>query len=158
MKISQTVSYALQATLQLAQYPQGVPVPCSKLANQGKMPERFLLQILRSLVTRGILRSTRGVEGGYTLARDPGSVSLLEVIEAIDGELVASVELGMGLPAETQSRLRAELDRSAQVTRQELHGIKLSHLIQGTLAAELEQAPRKNRVAEMTRNAMIGSD
>ena len=59
MKLSRTVAYAVRATLQLAQLEADGPVPCSKLANEGKMPERFLLQILRNLVTHGILRSTR---------------------------------------------------------------------------------------------------
>jgi Rrf2 family protein len=66
VKLSRTASYALQAVLQLAQSDaSGYPVPCSRLAAEGKMPERFLLQILRSLVTHGILGSTRGVDGGY---------------------------------------------------------------------------------------------
>ncbi|HWB00312.1 MAG TPA: Rrf2 family transcriptional regulator, partial [Pirellulales bacterium] len=61
MKISRTVTYAVQAVLQLARADGSRPVPCSQLASQGQMPERFLLQILRSLVTHGILQSTRGV-------------------------------------------------------------------------------------------------
>src|SRR5262249_11351063 len=48
MKLSRTVAYALQATLQLADVDPNVPVPCSKLAAEGGMPERFLLQILRN--------------------------------------------------------------------------------------------------------------
>ena len=82
MKLSRTVSYAVRATLQLAQLSSKGPVPCSKLAAEGKMPERFLLQILRNLVTHGILRSTRGVDGGYALVRPADQISLLEVIEA----------------------------------------------------------------------------
>src|SRR6185503_19047842 len=89
MKLSRTVAYAVRATLQLAQYSQGTPVPSSKLASEGHMPERFLLQILRNLVTHGILRSTRGVEGGYALTRPPEQISLLEVIEAIEGPMGA---------------------------------------------------------------------
>ena len=76
MKLSRTVAYALQATLQLAQAKSGSPVPCSQLAATGHMPERFLLQVLRSLVTHGILQSTRGVEGGYTLERKPEDITL----------------------------------------------------------------------------------
>ena len=87
MKLSRTVAYAVRATLQLAQSDSSTPVPCSQLAAEGKMPERFLLQILRNLVTHGILRSTRGVDGGYSLVRSPNEVSLLEVIEAIEGPL-----------------------------------------------------------------------
>ena len=71
MKLSRTVTYALKATLQLAQNSPSGPVPCGRLAAQGAMPERFLLQILRSLVTHGILKSTRGVDGGYVLWKEP---------------------------------------------------------------------------------------
>lgn len=56
MKLSRTVAYAVRATLQLPQLEAQGPVPCSQLASEGKMPERFLLQILRNLVTHGILR------------------------------------------------------------------------------------------------------
>src|SRR5436190_15516690 len=94
MKLSRTVSYAVKATLQLAQLEADVPVPCSQLASEGKMPERFLLQILRNLVTHGILRSTRGVDGGYSLIRSPDQISLLEVIEAIEGPYDAATSLG----------------------------------------------------------------
>ena len=83
MKLSRTVTYALQATLLLAQEERGEPIPCSRLAAEGAMPERFLLQILRSLVTHGILQSTRGVEGGYMLDRRPEEISLLEIIAPI---------------------------------------------------------------------------
>ncbi len=91
MKLSRTVAYAVQATLQLAQAPATVPIPCSKLAHDGQMPERFLLQILRNLVTHGILQSTRGVDGGYRLERSPREISLLDVIEAIDGPMQAAL-------------------------------------------------------------------
>ena len=87
MKLSRTVAYGVQATLQLARSNSSTPVPCSQLAAEGHMPERFLLQILRRLVTHGVLHSTRGVDGGYSLARKPEQITLLEIIEAIDGPL-----------------------------------------------------------------------
>ncbi len=83
MKLSRTVAYALQATMQLAVSDSDTPVPCSQIAAKGEMPERFLLQVLRSLVNHGVLRSTRGVDGGYMLIRSPDEISLLDVIEAI---------------------------------------------------------------------------
>src|SRR5687767_5138877 len=94
MRLSRTVSYAVRATLQLAQLQSHGPVPCSRLAAEGKMPERFLLQILRNLVTHGILRSTRGVDGGYALVRPANQISLLEVIEAIEGPYNSTLEVG----------------------------------------------------------------
>jgi len=129
MKLSRTIAYAIQATLQLAQAEPGVPVPCSQLAAAGQMPERFLLQILRNLVNHGILQSTRGVEGGYTLERKPQDISLLEIIEAIEGPLHANLPVGEGLPAGTQQRLKEALQRVTTSGRDQLQAIKLSDLL-----------------------------
>ena len=129
MKLSRTVSYAVRATLQLAQLSQQGPVPCSKLAADGKMPERFLLQILRNLVTHGILRSTRGVDGGYALVKPADQISLLEVIEAIEGPYDSSLEFGDGLSEDSQHKLRDALGSVTQSTRRQLESIKLAQLL-----------------------------
>jgi Rrf2 family protein len=130
MKLSRTVAYAVQATLQLAQSSSGAPVPCSQLAAEGHMPERFLLQILRHLVTHGILQSTRGVDGGYSLERKPEEITLLDVIEAIDGPLSATTvsddAIG-GLPCE--KKLREALEQITHSARRQLEAIKLSDLL-----------------------------
>ena len=130
MKLSRTVAYAVRATLQLAQNPSDSPVPCSKLASEGNMPERFLLQILRNLVTHGILRSTRGVDGGYMLTRPPEEISLLDVIEAIEGPMDAGEPTGDGLPEESHDRLRDALRTITDTSRQQLEAIKFSQLLQ----------------------------
>ncbi|HZZ27619.1 MAG TPA: Rrf2 family transcriptional regulator [Pirellulales bacterium] len=129
MKLSRTVGYALQATLQLAEAKSGTPIPCSQLAAQGKMPERFLLQILRNLVTHGILHSTRGVDGGYTLKRKPEEISLLDLIEAIDGPVFAHAPLAEALPPESVERLTAALQQVTARARQQLGNIKISSLV-----------------------------
>jgi len=128
MKLSRTVEYALQATLQLSMTTNGTPVPCSQLAAKGNMPERFLLQILRNLVTHGILHSTRGVVGGYALDRDLEHVSLLEVIEAIEGPITSSIPSTAGLPDEAQVMLGKALASVTETIRRELAAIKLSQL------------------------------
>jgi Rrf2 family protein len=130
MKLSRTVAYAVQATLQLAQSGTSSPVPCSQLASDGKMPERFLLQILRNLVTHGILRSTRGVDGGYVLVRPPEEVSLLEVIEAIDGPLSADSNLGDVMPTNCHDKLQDALSQVTSTAREQLEAIKLSQLLE----------------------------
>lgn len=129
MKLTRSVVYALQAALQLARAEPGTPVPCSRLASQGEMPERFLLHILRNLVTHGILRSTRGVDGGYALTRPADEVSLLEIIEAIDGPVDSSVHLGNGMSEQSQQNLKLALDQVALTARQQLEAIKLAQLI-----------------------------
>ena len=137
MKLSRTVAYAVRATLQLAQLEADGPVPCSRLANAGKMPERFLLQILRNLVTHGILRSTRGVDGGYALVRPADQISLLEVIEAIEGPYDSTLEMGEGLSELSQVKLRDALDEVTTTTRRQLEAIKLSQLLKPP--AEVEE-------------------
>ena len=129
MKLSRTVSYAVRATLQLAQLEAQGPVPCSRLAADGKMPERFLLQILRNLVTHGILRSTRGVDGGYALVKPANEISLLEVIEAIEGPYDSALEMGDGMSLDSQHSLRDALGHVTATTRRQLESIKLSQLL-----------------------------
>jgi Rrf2 family protein len=128
MKLSRTVEYAIQAMVQLAGYSQVAPVPCSRLAADGQMPERFLLQILRTLVTHGMLNSTRGVDGGYSLARPADQISLLEVIEAMDGPL-GGLKSPDDTPAGTNQRLVQVLNDVTELTRHALQQIKLSSLI-----------------------------
>jgi Rrf2 family protein len=118
--------------MQLAQSDSATPVPCSKLAARGEMPERFLLQILRILVTHGILKSTRGVEGGYSLTRPADQISLLEIIEAIDGPLEGESVSAMptGDDEESYAKLSAALNQITRTAKQQLHSIKLSTLLE----------------------------
>jgi len=129
MKLSRTVTYALQATLLLARSDTNRPVPCSHLATEGHMPERFLLQILRSLVNHGILRSTRGVDGGYSLVRGPDEISLLDVIEAIDGPIDSGLPENDGFLLESQAELQQALKQVSSTARQQLDQIKMSQLV-----------------------------
>lgn len=129
MKLSRTVSYAVRATIQLAKNESSIPVPCSKLASEGDMPERFLLQILRMLVTHGVLRSTRGVDGGYSLTKSPDQVSLLDVIEAIEGPM-DSEEKASSTEESAQETLQSALNEVTQTARRQLEAIKLSQLLE----------------------------
>lgn len=131
MKLSRTVSYALQATLQLAEADSDHPVPCSRLASEGKMPERFLLQILRNLVAHGVLESTRGVDGGYTLRQDPVDVSLLDIIEAVDGPMVSSLPVAEGLHEGSRQKLEELLSQVNDEARTRLAAIRLADLTCG---------------------------
>lgn len=93
------------------------------------MPERFLLQILRNLVTHGILHSARGVDGGYRLERRPEEISLLEIVEAVDGPLCTGSPLPEGLPEESLCKLRHALEEVSNTARQQLSQVKLSCLL-----------------------------
>ena len=89
------------------------------------MPDRFLLQILRNLVAHGLLRSTRGVIGGYTLARDPDDISLLDIIEAVEGP----VTFELAEPATDLAWLQSALEKVTVDVRRELSHLRLSQLL-----------------------------
>jgi Rrf2 family protein len=136
MKVSRTVEYAVQATVQLAQSRTGGPVPCSQLAASSSMPERFLLQILRSLVTHGILSSTRGVVGGYLLQRRPEDITLLDLIEAIEGPLVGSIPSSPSLAEPTLAKLQKAVDEVTAAKRVVLSRVTLADLLSEAVAEE----------------------
>ncbi len=129
MKLTRTVAYALQATLQIANLHPGNPVPCSRLAAEGQMPERFLLQVLRCLVNHGILRSTRGVDGGYSLQKPPEDVTLLEIIEAVEGRAQMENFPEAEQPSDAQLPLQRALAQITAITREQLNAINLQQLI-----------------------------
>lgn len=129
MKLSRTIAYAIHATVQLSGGERGVPIPCSQLANEGQMPERFLLQILRSLVMRGLLCSTRGVDGGYYLARPAEEISLSDVIEVFDNPLSPGIPALDGLPADVRKRILSALQGASTAAHQELGKLTMADLL-----------------------------
>lgn len=129
MKLSRTIAYAIHATLQLANGERGVPIPCSQLASEGKMPERFLLQILRSMVTHGLLRSTRGVDGGYYLARAPEEISLGDIVSAFDNPLSPAIPGLDALDADVRSRILETLKGASEAAHSELGKLTMADLM-----------------------------
>ncbi len=129
MQLSQSVTYALQALLQLAESGDGVLITRGKLAATGQMPERFLLEILHDLVKRGILRSTRGGGGGFALARHPEEISLLDVVEAVDGPFPVGLPAGNTLSEPLRNWLRMNLEQVTEGMRARLAGMTLKNLV-----------------------------
>jgi Rrf2 family transcriptional regulator, cysteine metabolism repressor len=86
MKISAKAEYACLAVLALARHrPDEPPVRIREIAEAHGIPERYLVQILLQLKGAGLVASTRGASGGYRLARPAETISLGEVLTAIDG-------------------------------------------------------------------------
>lgn len=79
--------YAVLALVELAKSGGDRPVAIGELARRRDVPVQFLEQLFATLRRGGILSSQRGVKGGYRFARDPGEVSVLEVVELLDGPL-----------------------------------------------------------------------
>ena len=79
--------YALRALVELGRSGDSGPVPIGELARRRDIPVQFLEQLFAVLRRAGILRSQRGVKGGYSFARDPHDLTVLEIVELLDGPL-----------------------------------------------------------------------
>lgn len=87
MKITQEADYGLRVVLFLSKLDYGEKIEAKSIAEHEHIPIRFLLKILRKLAQAGIIKSYRGVNGGYSLNKLPEEISIKDVIEIIDGPI-----------------------------------------------------------------------
>jgi len=87
MEITRQADYAVRAVLDLALQPEGERALSEEIARRQSIPTAFLTKILARLAAERIVTTQRGVSGGIRLARLAGEISLLDVIEAIDGPI-----------------------------------------------------------------------
>lgn len=90
MRLSRASIYAVHGLTFLAGQPSQAFVPLSKIRDQVGLPEKHLAKIFQALVRTGLLRSLRGVNGGFALARPADTITALEIIRTIDGHMPRS--------------------------------------------------------------------
>jgi len=88
MQITRQADYAVRAVLYLAQLGPDRRAATSQIAEEQQIPPSFLPKIVSQLSVAGLLQTSRGARGGVSLARTPDEISLLEVVEAIDGPIL----------------------------------------------------------------------
>jgi Rrf2 family transcriptional regulator, cysteine metabolism repressor len=98
--------YALRALTELGRLGSSGPVPIAELARRREIPVQFLEQLFAVLRRAGVLKSQRGVRGGYSFARDPSEITVLEIVELLDGGFGSDAE---GTFAEAAAAARAVL-------------------------------------------------
>jgi Rrf2 family protein len=81
--------YAVRALAELARRGPSAPVPIGEIAKARDIPVQFLEGLFATLRRAGVLQSQRGVKGGYSFARPPSEITVLEVVERLEGELGA---------------------------------------------------------------------
>lgn len=86
MQITRAGDYAIRSMLYLSKKPSGLRVMSSEVAEAENIPVNFVRKILESLVKNGLVKSYRGAGGGFTLGQDAADISLLQVIEAVEGK------------------------------------------------------------------------
>jgi Rrf2 family transcriptional regulator, cysteine metabolism repressor len=89
LSITTKSPYAVAALAELGRASEQGPVPISELARRRDIPVQFLEQLFAALRRAGLLRSFRGVGGGYLFARTPDTITVLEIVELLDGPLGA---------------------------------------------------------------------
>ena len=129
MKLSRTIAYGIHAAIQLARLPGGSLTPASQLAREGRLPERFLVQILRFLVTNGVLTSACGVSGGYSLARPPAQITLREIVESFDSPLDVCLADLACMSQGVRSQVEGTLNDASQAARAKLQKLTLEDLL-----------------------------
>ena len=87
MKVSTRGDYAARALLSLALHESDRPTSVKEIAERTNLPQPYLEQILLAVKGAGLVRSKRGVGGGYVLARPPAEITLAEILAAVDGPL-----------------------------------------------------------------------
>ena len=97
--------YAVVAMAELARSGER-PVPIAQIAERRGMPVQFLEQLFSTLRRDGLLQSQRGVKGGYTLARPPDQITVLEVVQALDGKVGQEADEAGGIWGEGVAALR----------------------------------------------------
>ena len=89
LSITTKSPYAIRALTELGRLGAAGPVPIGELARRRDIPVQFLEQLFATLRRAGVLKSQRGVKGGYSFARDPSEITVLEIVEILDGKLGA---------------------------------------------------------------------
>jgi Rrf2 family protein len=125
MQITRQADYAVRAVLYLAEQGENGRAPTSRIAQEMRIPPSFLAKIVSQLSVAGVVQTSRGARGGVSLAREPKGISLLEVIEAIDGPITlnecvpdrSACVFGDDCPVhdiwcETQSKLVEQLSKA----------------------------------------------
>lgn len=138
--------YAIRALLALAKRQDQEPVQIAELAEQERIPRKFLELILLELKNNGILQSKKGKGGGYRLGKDPEVISLGEVIRALDGPVapLSCVSRTAHRPCEecddeTTCGLRAVMNNVRDAAASILDSTSLVDLLRRTAALEREK-------------------
>lgn len=120
ISITSKSRYAVVAMAELARSGQR-PVPIKELAERRGIPDQFLEQLFSTLRRSGLLTSHRGMKGGYTLSRPADEITVLEIVQALDGKVGQEAEEAGGIWADGVSALRKVFGQTtiAEIARRE---------------------------------------
>lgn len=127
--ISQTVEYALRAVVTLAQH-DGQPCTAKTLAEITQVPLPYLSKLMQGLVRGGLVRSQRGLHGGFVLAKSPRELSILDVMDIVEPfKRIHSCPLGIASHATALCPLHRQLDKAMQSTETILRETTIAEML-----------------------------
>ena len=153
MRMSAKAEYAVRAMVQLATVEAGVLVTTDDLANAQGIPPQFLVDILTALRTDRLVRSHRGRDGGYELARPATEISVADVLRCVDGPLASVRDIGLGdLPYSGPTAALTDVWRALRASmRSVLEETTLAAVASGTLPPHVAALADDYRAQESTR-------
>ncbi len=129
MRLTRAACYALHAVAFIAQQKKEQPIASHLIAEKRGISDRFLLKVLKPLVTAQVLVSVKGPNGGYRLARPAGEITMLEVVEAVEGRIRGLAPTCLDEPTHpVNKKLDAVCSQSAEQLRRQLARVKISEL------------------------------
>src|SRR5580700_7808758 len=145
LKLTKKADYGLMAMKHLAEHADRGACSAKDVAECYGIPQEALAKILQRLAKAGLLHSQHGINGGYTLARDPGTITAFEVIRAIDGPLfITSCVTVRGECDQTdRCSIRGPLRRVNQSLEDVLRRITISHMKEEEISAEEKPESKK---------------
>jgi Rrf2 family protein len=143
--LGQKADYAIRAVLELGR--AGERRKSREIAAAMAIPETYLPQVLGLMVKAGLVRSTAGPDGGYSLARDPAEISVLQVVEGADGPIQSATCVLRGGPCRWNEAcaLHEPWFRAQQALREQLGATTLADLIERDRALEAAARRRRSR-------------
>src|SRR5262245_4436249 len=130
MKLTLASTYALHAVAHMVAQNKDAPLASQKIAEKEGIPERFLLKVLKPLVGAQVLRSMKGPNGGYRLAKPLSAINVLEIIEAVDGPIRGQVPFQEGgRNAALDQQLVSICNEAAGEVRKVLQGVRVVDLV-----------------------------
>lgn len=127
---SSTTEYALRAVVYLALQREGLS-NSQVIAQATKVPAKYLSKVLKDLARAGLVFSQRGPNGGFRLARDPGAISVLEVVNAVDPiQRIRTCPLGLPEHATQLCRLHQKLDDTIRAVEETLRSASINDMTQ----------------------------
>jgi Rrf2 family transcriptional regulator, iron-sulfur cluster assembly transcription factor len=144
--ISRQTDYAVRVVLHLACQKEGATVSIAEISQSRGLPIPFVRRLIRPLVARGILASSRGTSGGLRMGRQPEDLSLLDVVEAIEGGIALNhcVDDRKGCPLSEECPVHSVWEGATQALARHLAGVRFSSLTvspTNQVVARAEQDP-----------------